>query len=60
LRMPGHHGTKTEIKERTSRNGPPFNTAFAELLADGDLIECEITKGNNRKYAAFKVRDDQQ
>lgn len=58
VKLPDCTGTKTEIKERANLSTSRINVAIASLASDGIMIECEITKGNNRQYAAWKLAGD--
>lgn len=57
-KMPDHTGTKTEIKERSHLSTSRLSAALLSLADDGTVTECEITKGNNRPYPAWKLRPD--
>ncbi len=56
-KLPGHQGTKTNIKDRSGVNTKAFDPAFADLLNSDAFVECEIIKGNNRPYQAFRLSD---
>jgi hypothetical protein len=61
VKMPNRRGTKSEIRDRCGRNGQAFNAAFAALVRDGHLVECEIAKGNRKApYEGFMLREIDQ
>jgi hypothetical protein len=57
--LPDQAGTKTEIRDAAEPKGARFNTAFASLIRDKILETTTMTKGNNRTYEAYKLRDDE-
>lgn len=57
-KMPEHTGTKTELKERSHLSTGRLSYALASLAEDGTILDCEVTKGNNRPYPAWKLRPD--
>jgi hypothetical protein len=56
----GTPASKTDIRGRCSRNGQKFNTAWAELVDDGSLVEVEFKAGNNRTYRGWILKPDDQ
>ncbi len=58
-KLPGHQGTKTDIRARTGRNGQAFDAALAAALDAGHLEPCEIAKANSRRYEGYRVVDDE-
>ncbi len=52
--------TKTFIRDTARVSNPRFGFAWASLLGDKTIIQCEepIIKGNGRKYEAFVVAED--
>lgn len=51
-------GTETDIRKRARINGQRFAFAFTTLVDDGTFQECELVKGNNRKFQGFKLRSE--
>lgn len=58
-RLPGHRGTKTDIKERSGLQSTRFGIAFATALNQGRLKQSaeQIVKANNQAYDAYEVVD---
>ena len=49
--------TKTTIRDRTGMNMPRVNVVVAALLNDGDVVTCEVTKGNRKTpMDGFKLK----
>jgi len=59
-RVEGHQETKTEIRESAGLNTNSLAIALNSLIDDGTVEACKITKGNNHRYAAFRLKDDQE
>lgn len=57
LKLPDKCGTKTDIKERFSGAAKAFNPAMAALLDSGDVLACEISKGNKQTYTGYRLND---
>ncbi|HMP05529.1 MAG TPA: AAA family ATPase [Lacipirellulaceae bacterium] len=53
--LPGEHGTKTDIKNRSGLNPPRFNAALAAAIEAGDMFPADVTKANKQTYEGFKL-----
>ncbi len=50
--------SKSVIRDTSGIRPPRFNAAFAALLADGDVVSCDVVKGNRHKpYAGYKLAE---
>jgi hypothetical protein len=50
--------TKRDLRTLAAVGHGRFDRAFASLAGDGTLQAAEITKGNNRIFEAWKLRDE--
>ena len=51
--------TKTVIRDVSGLSTRRFNAALGVLLADNDVMPCEITKPNRKQpYTAYKLNED--
>lgn len=51
---PYHKETKNKISERSGKRGVVFDEAFGELVREGLLVPCEITKENGQTYDGYE------
>jgi len=47
--------TKTVIRDTSGVDSKRFNPILAELLAEGHIESCEVTKANNHKYPGYRT-----
>jgi putative DNA primase/helicase len=52
--LPDHRETLTRIKERSGRKGASFDTAFGELIREGELKPAEIIRNNGQAYPGYE------
>ena len=46
--------TKTGIRDASGVRSARFNPVFGELVRDGELVPCKISKGNQREYDGYR------
>lgn len=49
--------TKTAIRDRSNMSHKRFNAALYALIEDGQIVEIQTTKGNNRTYEGYRLAD---
>jgi hypothetical protein len=52
--------TKSDLRTLAAVGHGRFDRAFASLATDGTLQPAEITKGNNRTFEAWKLRESDE